>query len=408
MSRNKCSKCYRRHEAPTGRRCGRDPAASLATTMGLQDHEGRHGEQAYEGREDPGRRNGMSPIRTPPHTAGQSPQLPGDSPSKSLFRRPPPESPRQLVAALIAENRALHNELREAREGGATPKKSTSDPLATLTSAVTQLTARVSRMDEEARGRRRERASITPRSTRNRDHSTDSTEELNRRMSNLLGLNGRSTGTGPTLATEEDRRRGKVKSGRDLKAENEVIKEVPWPHHRVYRVPDLKGAAYDGLNPTEFCYGYMLQTLDPKNVDIRDHMIRHLVNILEDHKDFPQDWEAIRAYHSLILTYLERGILTWEDRDQFTMLRHKYVFAMRQKAGTTTGGYGGNSGNTQSNVCMDYNRGTCQHKRDHDGLKHVCSHCLGISGRKFVHAKVQCYKLNGPPKNPKAPQASSP
>ena len=106
---------------------------------------------------------------------------------------------------------------------------------------------------------------------------------------------------------------------------------------------------------------------------------------MEDSKD----WPTIRAFHALVLTYIERGLLNWEDRAEILMLRQKYVFALKSAEKSTL-------------PCPDFNRGFCSQRSPHDGLIHVCAYCLAVSGKPISnHGQNKCMKLHGrPPREP--------
>ncbi len=129
---------------------------------------------------------------------------------------------------------------------------------------------------------------------------------------------------------EEDSRKGRIaKSGRELTAKNKVVKEVPWPHLRVWKAPNLKGVPYDSFTVTDFTFGHLEQINMEPDMEIRLLMHEHLRELLEDHKDLPDDWDVIRAFHALVLTQMERGLLTWRDTVAIDKLKTKYVYSMR-------------------------------------------------------------------------------
>ncbi len=403
MARNRCWKCGRRHEAPTGHACTKTPEQSGSgagqtvkvkgeekeglktnlfdeegdeTTEKTQKEDVEHvedEEEEEEEEESPKEKEGK----------GKEGAYGGARPKNTTYKSGEGIQQDEIVAALLARNRELVQEIEGKKKSAKRDESPVLDEIRSIAATMDKFAIKFTQMDDEIqeiKGGRAPREQPAPTGV-----STDTSAELTKQVATLLGIDVRTVpGTG--YQSEEDKRRGRaIRSGRELRAENEVVREVPWPHHRVYRVLDLKGAPYDGLNQTEFCYGYMMQALEPRNEEIREHMLTHLLTMLEDAKDFPDDWEAIRAYHALVLTYIERGIFGWEDKDQILALRTKYVFAMRQST-------------VSCNPCPEYNKGKCQFKRDHDDLKHVCAHCFSTTGRRVPHPQTNCFKLNGMPK----------
>ncbi len=233
------------------------------------------------------------------------------------------------------------------------------------------------------------------------DEAETANQDLRRRMDDLLdiGATGQVSTLSPVttlVSTEDDdRRKGKaLRSGRELRAENEVVVGVPWPHLRVYRFPEMKGADYDGLSVAEFMYGYVLQMDEARDPEVKAEMFKHLVTLLEDAKDYPDDWPRIRAFHSLVLAYIERGLMSWNDSARITTMRQKYVFPLCKGRAITSGNSNRNTA-AQVNVCVDYNNGNCTKKRDHDQLKHICAHCYASLNKYHLHPKVECMKLHG-------------
>ncbi len=228
------------------------------------------------------------------------------------------------------------------------------------------------------------------------------TQDLRRRMDELLDIGATAKPTTVTKPVttltpydEEDRRKGKaLRSGRELRAENEVVVGVPWPHLRVYRFPEMKGADYDGLTVAEFMYGYVIQLNEASDPEVKSAMFKHLVILLEDAKDYPDDWPRIRAFHSLVLAYIERGLMSWKDKAQIMTMRQKYVFAPSRGRAITSGSSGSNT-TKKITPCSDFNNGECSKRRDHDQMKHVCAYCYATFNRYHLHPKTECMKLHG-------------
>ena len=177
-----------------------------------------------------------------------------------------------------------------------------------------------------------------------------------------------------------------MKSGRALTAEHDVIVKVPWPHMVVYRLPSHKCVDYDTLSVEEFLFAYYEQMFDPEFAHIQSHLHKHLKGLMEDIKDYPDSWEVIRAYHSLVLSRIERGLLKWTDAEKLSNMRYKFVFALAKPRSETL------------KPCDAYNAGRCNYRKDHDLVQHVCNNCYDVAREHNPrHPRTTCYKLNGYP-----------
>ncbi len=319
-------------------------------------------------------------------------------------------------STLIKENERLQTELNESKsreasakdpstedtsEGGKVnveSKDKVAEGLEKLATAMQTLTTKMSTLDSEMKLLATKVDQKNTTATEKVPGENEDGEDLDSRISAILGNDGTKQKSSTTqvvtrntlhaIYSEDDdmKKLGKlIKSGRELRAEHHLVRTVPWPHERVFRLPDIKGVPYDTMTINEFTYGYVVQANEPRNASIRERMMEHFEFLMEDSKDFPTDWATIRAFHALVLTYIEKGLLNWEDTMKITLLRQKYVFAMKGSS-------------RQTYPCQDYNMGTCRVRRDHDGYNHSCAYCFATTGRHLQHPQSACYKLHGPPR----------
>ncbi|MCP4260079.1 MAG: hypothetical protein GY774_21565, partial [Planctomycetes bacterium] len=216
-------------------------------------------------------------------------------------------------------------------------------------------------------------------------------ENLRQKLGSMIGkddclIKGPTKPSISYFTDESDKKQGKtMKSGRALTAEHDVVLKVPWPHMVVFRLPSNKCVDYDTLSSEEFLFAYYEQMFDAEFAPMQVHLHNHLKGLMEDIKDYPDDWEVIRAYHSLVLSQLERGLLKWSDTARLATLRHKFVFSLVSPKKSAV------------SPCADYNNGKCSFRGDHSGSKHVCSHCHEAGLGAKTHPKTNCFRLNGYP-----------
>ncbi len=431
MAVYKCTKCGNKHEPPTGNKCAYS-AENIQTnkeddktkdaenededkTKNLSDEEDLDKDK---GEDIPESELGAVGGDARGTTPGTIPHIPTPPPlSTSVNTRND-----DVVQLLVVQTQLMQQQMSTRPQHETTLSKE----ITALTAAVSMLSQKVDKIDaltekvdtldkavqEIKEGRRNENASSLTGSRR--PSITENAEgDIGKRLQELMEDHPKATAPTATYTdvpadyttspnskavtvynTEDGKLLKQLKSGRDIRAEDVVVVAVPWPHHRVYRLPEHKSVPYDKLTQSEFIYGYYMQINDPKNSHIKAELSYHLCKILEDIKDLPTQWESIRAYHSLVLTYIERGLMEWNDREAMNNLRHKYVYAiglLRPKE-------------TPKDVkpCPEYNAGTCSKRGEHDDYKHVCSHCYASFNRLHYHSKEVCNKLNGPQKRVKS------
>ncbi|MCP4261542.1 MAG: hypothetical protein GY774_29170, partial [Planctomycetes bacterium] len=296
-----------------------------------------------------------------------------------------------------------------------------SQTLNKLVEAMTTLTTKMENMDKEMKRLGAERApsnsvrqsttATAPAPTQNAsttapapapthnatDNNTDAATLMLRKIASLFSADDQAT-AGVLSTEEEGKRLGKqLRSGHDMTAESKVLRQVPWPHMAIHRYPNIKGPPYETLSKSEFFHGFNLQLKDPEWIELKVHLEKILDGLLEDCADYPHDWPSIRSFYAIVLKRIERKRLEWEDTNEISRLRQKYIYAAYSLKKNQTSSSAGE-------LCADYNKGTCPQKRDHDGRLHLCAHCNGTPGASARHPKSACFKLNGYP--PRAQQDS--
>ncbi len=192
--------------------------------------------------------------------------------------------------------------------------------------------------------------------------------------------------SGHVRRKKEPKRKSDKKSSR-LRTSASTVKNgrVEWPHFGVYKGPACEPAEYDSLTLAEFTFGY-LETLKYSREDkaIKAEMLNHLQNIMEDASLYP--WTNVRNFHGVVLSEMERGRLSWMDREKIQTLRIKYA----QKHFLT-------SFHAEINPCPAFQTGTCDMDGDHDNVRHVCAHCLNSRAKVCPHPMQTCYGKHGRP-----------
>ena len=172
----------------------------------------------------------------------------------------------------------------------------------------------------------------------------------------------------------------RYKSGRNCTARDTGVNpRVPWPHMGgVYKGKELASPKYQVLTISEFVEGFVGQALRPRFAKVQKQMLLHLIETMKDASN-TGDWEAVLNFNGLVFEEMERKRMTWRDAAKVEKLRLRYL----------------NWSQPDANPCPAFQTGDCKLPPTHDGLKHVCRHCLVTRKREFDHAEASCYNKYG-------------
>ena len=176
----------------------------------------------------------------------------------------------------------------------------------------------------------------------------------------------------------------KNKSGRNITSEYKVLKKVDWPHFYIYKGQNRKAAEFDKLTLAEFVNGCLAIVQKCKNDTMRESMITHLREMMQDTVVY--GFESVREYHGIVLEEMEQKRLTWGDRDAIQELRRQYA----QTSRSTKQEVKSSSPSARTiQTCTSWNSGLCRERGDHDGYAHLCSFCTKL-GFKRRHTEKEC------------------
>ncbi len=210
--------------------------------------------------------------------------------------------------------------------------------------------------------------------------------------------------TKPTTANSSSDGKKVKKSGRDLTAEDCHGCTIPWPHHKVRVGLERRGQKFDKLMVSEFVLGFMRQCKDEKFEKDKEIMHDFLMDLMEDHTDWPEEWENIRSFHSVFLAMVESGEATWTDTAKISKMKNRMIYAGSNKSSSTstTNSKTHTAQPTRTDkptvVCYKYQTAECYKEDGHQGFTHCCSYCLREKGRMVKHPERDCYSLHGGPK----------
>ena len=95
-------------------------------------------------------------------------------------------------------------------------------------------------------------------------------------------------------SSESAKKKGK-KSGVSRTVEDQVLREIDWPHLYVYRGQDRKPATYNDLTLAEFIFGYISMIDNPRNILDKELMLQTLRNMMLDTTQY--GWVQVRNFY---------------------------------------------------------------------------------------------------------------
>jgi hypothetical protein len=227
------------------------------------------------------------------------------------------------------------------------------------------------------------------------DQPDDFTVQDLRRLSHLQAaadhqMNMQDSWNSRNVAAQEGPplREGKMKSGREAKLTDRVIRPQQWPHTHLALQFVNKDVGYDDLSMAQFVAGYTaILTLLPPGSPERCHRVIHLQDLMYYACSFT--WKSVLEFHAAALLEVERGRRQWGDsfRDLDTHLFHGRGRLAQQGTGIATGGTAINNttgGRRQQWFCQKFQTGQCDNARkEHFALvgserrwvRHVCATC---------------------------------
>ena len=191
----------------------------------------------------------------------------------------------------------------------------------------------------------------------------------------------------------------KHRSGKSKKLTSYVQYPQKWPHSHLSLHFVSREKKYEELSIAEFCAGYIaiLETSPRSKNAPRVAHLKELMYLATKYQ-----WRYVLNYHAACLMEIERGHLKWGDSFQMLQCTTLAGGILLQPSNQNRGGASGSRSAGQFGkeggtvFCRFYQRGTCSHTDDHQGmfngetrlLRHICAKCW-LSGKKIeVHPET--------------------
>ena len=184
-----------------------------------------------------------------------------------------------------------------------------------------------------------------------------------------------------------------VKSGLHRSGDNNVKKEIGWPHHFCYPGSSGQLPAYQDLSPVQFMVGYLGCIQNETSNTARENMLEYGRHLFQDALE--TNWTTARHAHVVLLQEIERGNCSWKHPDVIEKIRIRSTARVINPRGTQQTSKPDKQ-NAKDIICNDYNASTCKHSSDHivEGQihKHACAFCYQKVGKLCLHKQQDCLR----------------
>ena len=181
---------------------------------------------------------------------------------------------------------------------------------------------------------------------------------------------------------------GKLKSQRGGGENIFVKKQVPWPQNHILGGQSKTRVSYDGLSWCQWMAGFVTIVREESDLDTKNAMLEYLADLMEDAHDF--SWASAKGSYAVLLCKMEEGKLQWSDTLKIDRIRRAHAQRFTQQNHTENSE---KKTDSKGMLCKFYQKGTCQHKMDHESgsnfYKHICSVCAS-QGKEYRHAAKDC------------------
>ena len=204
-----------------------------------------------------------------------------------------------------------------------------------------------------------------------------------------------STSSEDEKPSRRKERKGK-KSGKDQTLTCNVKFPQKWPHSHLAQQFVNQKKKFEELSIGEFCAGYTNILRSAKGSE-RKYRLEHLEELM--YLSTQYHWRNVLNYHGAVLIEIERGNKFWGDAFQSlrdTTLAGGFLTQQRSlRFGSSSFGKDKPSGGRVL-FCSNYQKGTCNHSKDHHGnflgekqlLRHICAKCWLTSKNMSEHPEM--------------------
>ena len=190
-----------------------------------------------------------------------------------------------------------------------------------------------------------------------------------------------------------------LKSGYELKVQEEVRQIVLWPHGFLSKLQNITDIRPEHLQLDAFMYGYASILLQAKDTLEISGRLQHLQQVMWH--SILHDWKSARDFHYQVMRELEMGNITWQDQHEMLMLSlsaaHEKQAAKPSRAvfSSKASKFNVEDSSDKSICCYLYNSEEkgCRFEKSAEGCKklHACARCAA-KGFYNRHSALECKK----------------
>ena len=186
----------------------------------------------------------------------------------------------------------------------------------------------------------------------------------------------------------------KQKSGRSrVGTEAPITAVVEWPQDFVFVGLDRQKAKYDDLGLAQWCAGFsaiIIFKMHAREHELVENMLIYYADCMQEVVDV--GFLPVRGAHAVVLSHMETGRLSWDQRGAPADLRRMYV-SRTPAAALSPGGHSKVVSSISKIPCITYNKGTCTKSAEHTSktgkVSHICLFCQS-EGKLHRHPEIKC------------------
>ena len=169
---------------------------------------------------------------------------------------------------------------------------------------------------------------------------------------------------------------------------------APPPPEYVLAGENKDRVMYNQLTPLQWMTGFCRSMKEESNVQIKEHMLDYVINLLEDANDF--SWASAKASHAVLLCQMEQGkVVGWSDVEKIDRIRR--ADAQRHISQQFTQGKPHEKNGKQPTKFVAYvyfNINMCSQTKHHEikivYYRHICAACWEMGGKVYSHSQMDC------------------
>jgi len=186
----------------------------------------------------------------------------------------------------------------------------------------------------------------------------------------------------------------RLKSGRSrVGTEAPITSVTEWPQDFVFVGLERNKCKYDDLDLAQWCAGFsaiITLKMHAGQHSLVENMLNYFADCMQEVVDM--GFLPVRGAHAVVLSHIETGRLSWEEKGAPAALRRMYV-SRTPAAVLSPGDHVKVVASISKTPCIPYNKGTCtkgaEHTSKNGKVSHICMYCQA-EGKLHRHPEIKC------------------